>query len=56
MDELLQGLVAVLERGIVIEPYGENWTAAPGAVRIRLADDPANPIEAEGTGPSVTAW
>lgn len=56
MDELIQGLVAVLERGIVVEPYGENWTSRMGAVRIRLADDPAPSTEAEGTGPEVTAW
>ena len=57
MDELLQGLVAVLERGIVIEPWGENWTAArTGAIRIRLADDPATLTEAEGIGPTPSAW
>ena len=44
MDELIQGLVAVLERGIVVEPYGENWSARHGAVRIRLADEPATTV------------
>ena len=56
MDELIQGLGAVLERGIVVEPYGENWTGRMGAVRIRLADEPATDSGTEGTGPTVTAW
>jgi len=56
MDEIIQGLVAVLERGIVVEPYGENWSARTGAIRIRLADEPATDSGAEGNGPAVTAW
>lgn len=47
MDELIQGLVAVLERGIVVEPYGENWpygSVKQGAIRIRLADEPATTV------------
>ena len=44
MDEIIQGLVAVLERGIVVEPYGENWTARTNAIRIRLADEPATTV------------
>lgn len=56
MDELIQGLVAVLERGIVVEPYGDNWTTRTGAVRIRLADEQPDPNEAEGNGQSITNW
>ena len=57
MDELLQGLVAVLERGIVIEPYGENWTSRTSAIRIRLDDHPATPIAVEtGEGKKGLTW
>ena len=56
MDELLQGLVAVLERGIVIEPYGENWTARTSAIRIRLADDPATPTIETAEGKKGLTW
>jgi len=52
VDELIQGLVAVLERGIVVEPYGENWPARPGAVRIRLANDPGTDSGAEEEQPA----
>lgn len=40
MDEWIQALIAVLEKGIVVEPYGENWSSRTGAFRIRLAPDP----------------
>lgn len=56
MDELIQGLVAVLERGIVVEPYGENWPARPGAVRIRLANDPEAPAEQPNKDPGQIGW
>jgi len=55
MDELIQGLVAVLERGIVVEPYGQNWTARTGAIRIRLTDESTE--DGEGTAaPQTSGW
>lgn len=51
MDEWIQALVAVLEKGIVVEPYGQNWSSRSGAIRIRLAPDETEeqPTEQQGT-------
>lgn len=56
MDELIQGLVAVLERGIVVEPWGENWTARTGAVRIRLADEPVTTVDSNDAMKERLNW
>jgi len=55
MDDLIQGLVAVLERGIVVEPYGDNWTSRTGAVRIRLADDDDRVVQPD-KDPGPIGW
>ena len=55
MNEIIESLAALLERGIIVEPYGENWTKGGPAFRVRLDDseeaaDDEQPQQRQGMG------
>lgn len=49
--EILAAVAALLEQGIVVEPYGVR-----GAVRVRLADDDDSSETGTETGETGLTW
>lgn len=56
MNEIIESLAALLERGVIVEPYGESWpSSGKPAFRIRLNDE-EQPDQVERPDHTIQGW